>query len=31
MLADPDMQSAIRQVIQSLNLKGGQRFAEQTG
>lgn len=31
MLADPDMQSTIRQVIQCLNLKGGQRFAEQTG
>lgn len=31
MLADPDMQSTIQQVIQSLNLKGGQRFAEQTG
>ncbi|KAK9861516.1 hypothetical protein WJX84_003424, partial [Apatococcus fuscideae] len=31
MLADPDMQGTICQVIQSLTLKGGQRFAEQTG
>ncbi|KAK9867398.1 hypothetical protein WJX84_001490 [Apatococcus fuscideae] len=31
MLADPDMQSTTRQLLHSLSIKGGQKFAEQTG
>ena len=31
MLADPDMPKATSQVVQSLGINGGQRFAEQTG